>query len=133
MKGFLFSYGGNNDMGNAIHTGETYQVDFPTENETCYGVAFRRDVDISFEDKAKKVTIEFQSKSKLKALLEFKTEKSGGAPEESFEINANEGFNSFTFPIPKLNSKITEICFCIFKKDNADLETEIKILDLCVK
>lgn len=133
MKAFLFSYGGNNDRGEVIHLGDTYNVNFPKENEACYGVAFRRDVDIEFEDNAQELTIEFESKLPFKATLEFKTEKSGGAPEESFVLNAKEGFNSHTFPMPELNSRLKEICFCIFKNENLNLETEISILSFNVK
>ena len=132
MKAFLFSYGGNNDMGDLLALGDYYKVDFPAENEECYGLAFRRDIDISFKDDASEVTIEFKTDKNFKAILEFKTEISKNIPEESFEISAKQGINSFSFPVPHLKSKLKEICFCIFKEHNENLEATVNVLHFSV-
>lgn len=120
---FAFSFGGNNDFGDKIMVNEKFNMEFSSKP---YGIGFaiRDKIEADFDGK-KKIAGDITVTSDIDLTVEFKTERSHGAPETVKSISLKEGKNSISVAIPEnLSSSLNEIVL-FFKRKERVLDVEI--------
>ncbi len=127
---FAFSFGGNNDFGEKIMVNEKFNMDFSSKP---YGIGFaiRDKIEADFDGKTK-IAGDITVTSDIDLTVEFKTERSHGAPETVESISLKEGKNSISVAIPEnLSSSLNEIVLFFKRKERVqDVEISFDVITL---
>ena len=113
---FEFAFGKDINFGNEIKTlPYMTTLDF-SKDVTGYGFAIRNGINADLSNITKILANISVPKQILKGIIEFKTEKSGNAPEKSTNITLL--FGTVSHSLPELSSSLKEIVFWFPKESN---------------